>query len=243
MLEGKIALITGAGKGIGRALAIRFAKEGADLSLLAKTESDLKLVAEEVEKLGRKAVYFPTDVTDSQSVKEAVKKTLETYGRIDCLVNNAGMMKIAPFENISNEDDRKVMELNYFSVKNLTREVLSQSKPEIIVFMNSQAAVRKLAGNTSYGASKTAIKAFADSLRLEKPELKVLSIYPAGVNTPGIKGDHIDKNTWDPTKTQNLEAEHVADATVDLMKNYHSTGTDALLDLENGNLKITHITD
>ncbi|MEE8469766.1 MAG: 3-oxoacyl-ACP reductase family protein [Dehalococcoidia bacterium] len=89
-LEGKVAIVTGAGRGIGKAIALVLAEAGADITVAARTKEQIEQTAEEVRKLGRKALAIPTDVTQEAQVRRAVEQTLSQFGRIDILVNNAG---------------------------------------------------------------------------------------------------------------------------------------------------------
>src|SRR5688572_29526131 len=89
-LEGKVALVTGASRGIGRSIAIGFAEAGADVAVAARSEGDLETLAKEIDALGRKALVLPTDVRDREAIQAMFDKTVETFGRLDILVNNAG---------------------------------------------------------------------------------------------------------------------------------------------------------
>jgi len=92
-MKGKVAIITGSGKGIGRALALGFAKSGASVALVARTVADLEAVASEIKAEGGKALVVPTDVTKSAQVLQMVQKTVKEFGRIDVLVNCAGELR------------------------------------------------------------------------------------------------------------------------------------------------------
>ena len=104
-LENKVAFITGASRGIGKAIAISFAKAGAKLALCASNEELLKKVSSEIEALtGQKPLYFAFDIREAKNIDEAVKKTLDTYSRIDILVNNAGTTRDQLLALMSEED-------------------------------------------------------------------------------------------------------------------------------------------
>jgi len=90
-VEGKVAIVTGAGRGIGKAIALILAEAGADITVIARTVEQIEQTSEEIRKLGRKALAIPTDVTKEDQVKEAVQQTLSQFGKIDILVNNAGI--------------------------------------------------------------------------------------------------------------------------------------------------------
>src|SRR5688500_13728882 len=89
-LEGKTALVTGASRGIGRAIALGFAEAGADVAVAARTEEDLNTLAKEIDSLGRKALVLPTDVRDREAIQAMFDKTVESFGHLDIVVNNAG---------------------------------------------------------------------------------------------------------------------------------------------------------
>ncbi len=89
-MSGKVALITGAGRGIGRAFALAAAKEGASIALVARTKSEIEQVCEEIQQLGSRAIAIPTDVCRDEEIENCVKETLEKFGKVDILINNAG---------------------------------------------------------------------------------------------------------------------------------------------------------
>ena len=119
-LEGKKALVTGASRGIGRAVAIGLAEAGADVALVSRSEA-LFPAAREIEKLGRKALVIQEDLSRPEAAEEVVGATVKKFGSLDILVNNAGTTRRAPAENFSDEDWETVMELNLNAVFRLCR--------------------------------------------------------------------------------------------------------------------------
>jgi len=121
-LSGKTALITGASRGIGRAIAIGYAQAGADVAVLARSAQDLKLLAEEVEGLGRRCLPLQVDVTDRREAKTAVESAISEFGHLDILVNNAGVVgAYGPFLDLKLEDWDLAMETNLQAAITFTR--------------------------------------------------------------------------------------------------------------------------
>jgi len=206
-LEGKVALITGAGRGIGRAISTTFAEAGADIVAASRTETELKETASEVEKFGRRCVMQPTDITDGDHLKRLVDTALSAFGKIDILVNNAGMgttkmtipipgaekMRIAqlvPDLNapVTDSEWNKIWNTNVKAGYDLTRLVVPhmiRQKKGKIVNIVSTAAIKYTALQGLYPATKAAIVAITRGLanELARFNITVNCIGPGGVLT------------------------------------------------------------
>lgn len=184
----RVALVTGASSGIGRALAIRLASLGADLALLARTESRLKETAAEIERLGRRALVLPGDVTDSEQCRSAIERSVKQLGKLDILVCSAGVSMRSRFEETSLDAMEKVMRINFFGTLYPTWHAI----PYVKKTRGSLIAVSSLVGKRGsptyavYSASKFAVQGLYESLRLElAPEgIHVGIVSPGHVETP-----------------------------------------------------------
>jgi NAD(P)-dependent dehydrogenase (short-subunit alcohol dehydrogenase family) len=170
-LTGRTALITGASRGIGRAIAIGFAEAGADIALAARDVAALEKVRGEVEALGRKAVVIPTDVMDRDSVIGMVNSAIEQLGAVDILVNNAGGSSyMGPFTTLRHSGWEKVMRLNVDSIVHACQAVgphmLERGKGSIIN-VASVAALVATPELAPYGASKAAVLSLSKTLAVE----------------------------------------------------------------------------
>lgn len=171
LLEGRIAIITGASRGIGRGIAKVFAEQGADLAF---TYSNSTAAAEVLEKelrlLGTKVKSYQSNAADFESAQQLVDNVLDDFGKIDILINNAGITKDNLLMRMGEEDFDKVIEVNLKSVFNMTKAVqrtmLKQRKGSIIN-MSSVVGVKGNAGQTNYAASKAGIIGFSKSVALE----------------------------------------------------------------------------
>lgn len=186
-LNGKHALITGAGKGIGRALALALAKEGVVVSLLARTIKDLDAVAAEVKAAGGKALTVTADVADIKSVNEAVAKVL-AEGPVDILINNAGIASFGGFLALEPARWEEIVKVNLFGAYYVTRAVLPgmiDRKTGDIVNISSTAGQRGSAATSAYSASKAALIAMSESLMQEvrKHNIRVTSLTPSTIAT------------------------------------------------------------
>jgi NAD(P)-dependent dehydrogenase (short-subunit alcohol dehydrogenase family) len=170
-LTGRSALVTGASRGIGRAIAVGLAAAGADVALSARNEQQLRDVAAEVEALGRKAVVLPADVTDADACRQLADDAVTGLGHLDVLVNNAGGSSyMGPFTELRFSGWEKVMRLNVDSIVHLSqavgRHMLGRGSGSVI----NVASVAGLTGTPSlapYGASKAAVISLTKSLALE----------------------------------------------------------------------------
>ena len=187
-LTGKTALITGAGKGIGRALAIALAKEGVNLGLLARTTSDLESLATELQQYNIKAAVATADVADMQAVDSAVKQLQSELGFIDILVNNAGVAYFGGFLELEPAKFEQTIQVNLMGVYYVTRALLPamiEHKTGDIINISSTAGQRGAAVTSAYSASKFGLIGLSDSLMQEvrKHNIRVSTLTPSTVAT------------------------------------------------------------
>lgn len=193
-LEGKKALITGGGRGIGRAIAIGFAEAGADVILFSRTLSDLEEVKGKIEELGRNVWIYQTDVTSRQEVAGAVKLAKEEAGRIDVLINNAGMNIRTPALDVPDEEWDQIMNTNLKSAFMVSQEVGAIMKDQgtggRIINISSVAGHVALRTGIAYGATKAALNQMTKILAFEwgKYDINVNAIGPWYFETPLTEG-------------------------------------------------------
>lgn len=187
-LKGKVALVTGAGKGIGKAIAIALANEGVNVGLIARTEKDVKAVADEVSKLGVKSAFATADVSNRTEVEAAVEKLNKELGNVDILINNAGTATFGNFLALEPEVWEQQIKVNLFGVYYTTRAVLPQMierKTGDIVNISSTAGKTGSAVTSAYAASKFAVFGLSESLMQEvrKHNIRVTALAPSTVVT------------------------------------------------------------
>lgn len=186
--KGRTVIITGASSGIGKALALQLADEGAWLALAARNAQRLDSLAEECQQRGGKALAIPTDVADESQCRALVQRTQEMYGRIDTLVNNAGIDVVGKLEDLPDLSlFKQVIAVNFYGTVYCTYYALPYLKETRgrIVNMSSLGGMLAIPFNTSYVASKFAVIGFSDSLRMEveQAEVSVTTICPSLVVT------------------------------------------------------------
>ncbi|GAB3236412.1 3-ketoacyl-ACP reductase [Hymenobacter seoulensis] len=218
-LTGKNALITGAGKGIGRAIALALAKEGVNVALLARTESQLREVAQEIEALGVKAVTLVADVADRAAVEAAVDQALSTLGSLDILMNNAGIGTFAKLVDMDPAEWEKIIQVNLMGTYYTTRAVLPQMiarETGDIINIASTAGQRGAATTSAYSASKFAILGLTESLMQEvrKQNIRVSALTPSTVATELAIGN----NLTDGNPEKVMQPEDLAEFIVSQLK-------------------------
>ena len=211
MLKDKVAIVTGASRGIGRATALAFAQAGAKVVLASRTRHDLETAANLIRTDGGEALVVPTDVTQAEAVETLVNRTLATYGQIDILVNNAGT---GVFETVADSDPEawtQVVASNlkstYLCSKYVLPSMLARQSGQIINVLSIAAKVTFKA-SSAYCAAKAGALAFTKVLAEEVrgENIRVTAVSPGSVDTPfwaGIEG-HPDLNLM-------LKPEHVAE--------------------------------
>lgn len=207
-LKGKIALVTGAGKGIGRAVAIALAKEGVHVGLLARTEKDLQDVAQEIKALNVKTSVVIADITQIEEVNAGVQKVQSELGAIDILVNNAGTGSFAKFLELEPDAWENQIKVNLFGVYYATRAVLPQMidrKTGDIINISSTAGKTGNAVTSAYSASKFAVFGLSESLMQEvrKHNIRVTALAPSTVVTELAQSANLI--TGDPERVMHPE--------------------------------------
>ncbi|OUT29553.1 3-ketoacyl-ACP reductase [Priestia aryabhattai] len=187
-LKGKVALITGAGKGIGRSTAIELAKEGVNIGLIARTEADLKAVASELEAFDVQVAYATADVSSMEEVNAAVEHLHTKLGPTDILINNAGIGKFGSFLELNPAEWKQIIDVNLMGVYYVTRAVLPQlieKNGGDIINISSTAGQKGAPVTSAYSASKFGVLGLTESLALEvrKHNIRVTALTPSTVAT------------------------------------------------------------
>ncbi len=189
--EGKVALVTGASSGIGRATAVRLAREGAAVALLARGREGLDGARREVEAAGGRALVVQADVADPQAVDDAAERVERELGPLDVWVNNAMIAVLAPFLEHDLADFKRVTDVTYLGVVNGTMAALKRMRERdrgAIVQVGSALAYRGIPLQSAYCGAKHAIQGFTESLRVEllhdKSGVRLTMVQLPAINTP-----------------------------------------------------------
>ncbi|SFF63245.1 SDR family oxidoreductase [Salegentibacter agarivorans] len=221
-IKGKTIIITGASSGIGEATAKKLSQEGANVVLSARREDRLNSLKDEIVKNGGLALVVPADVTKKEDFKKVVSSTLEEFGSIDGIINNAGLMPLSYVKNLHTDEWDKMIDVNIKGVTNGVSAVLPtmmEQKSGNIVNISSSAAHKYYPGGAVYCATKAAVKMFTEGLRAELAPhygINVTSIDPGFVSTEltdTITDDEIKKDMEPMFKELTpLQAEDIAEA-------------------------------
>jgi NAD(P)-dependent dehydrogenase (short-subunit alcohol dehydrogenase family) len=253
LLAGKVVVLSGVGPGLGRALGAEAARMGADLVLVSRTERRLEKMAEVVEGYGRKALVVPTDITDEDQRRALVERSLEHFGRVDCLINNAfGIPPMDPISTIPVEALRAANETNVFAPLRLSAlfaDALAASKGSVIM-LNSCVVFSSQPEYAGYKLSKGALEHLASSLATELGPrgIRVNSVAPSYIyedinqgyfdwlaSEAGVTHDDIYAQKAAPTDLKRLASpEEVARAALFLASDLASAVTGQMLTVDCG---------
>lgn len=218
-LKNKNALITGAGKGIGKAIAIALAKEGVNVILISRTQADVDQLSAEVSSLGVKALALSADVSDITSINTAVEKALAEFTNIDILINNAGIAAFGKFLELEPAAWEKIIQVNLMGTYYTTRAVLPnmmERQTGDIINISSTAGLNGNALTSAYSASKFAVLGLTDSLMQEmrKHNIRVTALTPSTVATDLA----LDLNLTDGNPEKVMQPEDIAELIIAQLK-------------------------
>ena len=205
-LEGKVVMVTGGARGLGRCMALAYAREGADVAIVARTPSELDAVAGEIRAIGRRAHTVKAELTTNEGAGRAVAETIDSLGKIDVLVNNAGGYRL--FTNaqshsvsvldITEDEWRLVMEANltttFMSCKAVLPHMIERRSGAIVTLTSKNVARRGRAGQAAYAASKAAVERLTEALADEVKEYGIaVNILDPGWNLTKANDDYDDE--------------------------------------------------
>jgi 3-oxoacyl-[acyl-carrier protein] reductase len=218
-LKNKNALITGAGKGIGKAIALALAKEGVNVILVSRTQTDIDQLADEASNLGVKSLALAADVSDINSINSAVEKALAEFKTIDILINNAGIASFGKFMELEPAEWEKIIQVNLMGTYYTTRAVIPnmiERQTGDIINISSTAGLNGNALTSAYSASKFAVLGLTDSLMQEmrKHNIRVSALTPSTVATDMAK----DLNLTDGNPEKVMQSEDIAELLIAQLK-------------------------
>ncbi len=200
-LDGRVALVTGAGRGIGEGIALGLAEAGADLALVSRTQSELERVAEAVRALGRRAMVVPCDVGDVAAIPPAVQRVVDAFGQIDILVNCAGIQRRMTVLEATVEGWEQVINTNlrsaYFMTQAVGKRMVEQGRGKVISIA-SMTAYRGFHMVSPYGLSKASLANFTKYLAVEWApyNIQANAIAPGWITTPMTAQMGDDRRQW-----------------------------------------------
>ena len=215
----KVAVITGASSGIGKACALAFSKKGYHVVLAARNEAKLAEVVTACKSLGNDALAVKTDVSVESDCKNLMHQAISTFGRIDVLVNNAGISMRAVFEDLDLDVLRQLMDINFWGMVYCTKYAIAEliKNKGSVVGVSSIAGYRGLPARTGYSASKFAMNGFLEALRTEnlKTGLHVLTICPgftaSNIRNTALTADGSSQGESPREEAKMMQPEEVAD--------------------------------
>ncbi|WP_342536607.1 3-ketoacyl-ACP reductase [Sporosarcina sp. FSL K6-3508] len=219
-LKGKVAFITGAARGIGKATAIALAKEGVTVGLLARTESTLQEVATEIETFGVKAAYATADVSSKEQVEAAIASLTADLGAADILINNAGIATFGSVLDMEPEEWKKIIDVNLMGTYYVTHAVLPrliEKNGGDIITISSTNGLNGAATSSAYSASKFGVIGFTESLAQEvrRNNIRVSALTPSTVATDLAMELSLIKENDD---SKLIQAEDIAEVIVNQLK-------------------------
>jgi 7-alpha-hydroxysteroid dehydrogenase len=243
MLTDRVALITGAGKGIGAAIARSFAEAGADVAIMARTKDDLEAVAGDVRARGRRALVYPADVSQVERLPELVAATVEMFGRLDIVVNNAGGSISHPFLDTRVEHLEAAFRFNVsvpFELSRLAVPHLLEQEGSSIVNISSVAGRNAVRANVAYGTAKAAFSHMTRLMAADlAPRIRVNAILPGAVETDALRkfldriGPDVRQTMFERTRMRrNGMAEDIANAALYLASPAAGWVTGKLLEVD-----------
>ncbi len=221
-MKNKTVIITGASSGIGKACAIAFGRRGANIVVSGRNKENLEQAAEELRKTGAQVLAVAGDVSNENDCKLLIEKTVEQFGSIDILINNAGISMRALFKDLQLDVIRKVMDINFWGTVYCTKHALPYllKTKGSVVGISSIAGYNGLPGRTGYSASKFAMQGFLDALRIEnlKTGLHVLVACPgytaSNVRNAALVADGSSQGDSPRDEGKMMTAEEVAEEIV-----------------------------
>ncbi len=204
-IEGKVVVITGASSGLGEATARHLADRGAKLVLGARRLERIQTLADELSKIGTDAVAVQTDVTQRDQVEALIKTALDTFGKVDVLLNNAGIMPQAPLEKLQVSEGDQQIDVNIKGVLYGIAAVLphmQERKSGHIINVSSVAGHKVLPPGTVYCATKHAVRAISEGLRMEMTPYNIRST----ILSPGAVATELNNSITDPEVAEGMKA-------------------------------------
>ena len=219
-LKGKIALITGGSRGIGKAIALALAEEGVNVAITGRNEEKLKAVVQEIEQKGVKSAYAVFDITSKTEVYGALEKLQKDFGKIDILVNNAGIATFGGILEMEDEKWEEIVKTNLFGAYYVIKAVVPsmvERKIGDIINISSTAGLKGNAMTSAYSASKFGLIGMSESMMLElrKQNIRVTTLMPSTIASDMSK-DVLKITDGNPEKV--LQPEDFAELVVDLLK-------------------------
>ena len=219
-LKGKMALITGGSRGIGKAIALALAEEGVNVAITGKNEEKLKAVVQEIEQKGVKSAYAVFDITSKTEVYGALEKLQKDFGKIDILVNNAGVAAFGGILEMEDEKWEEIVKTNLFGAYYVVKAVVPsmvERKTGDIINISSTAGLKGNAMTSAYSASKFGLIGMSESMMLElrKQNIRITTLMPSTIASDMSK--EVLKIT-DGNPERVLQPEDFAELVVDLLK-------------------------